>query len=255
MQGAAFLVGEVITFVVSNQVNNRSLRQGCRLVEHEPPLLDMGSERAHVATVRVSERPGKHSRCSTEPVDLVEPGDDLGAMQDASDLLVGELLRQTLRLIHDAFESAFFGRDGARLLAAMSAFTPSADLAERLAGRLRAFPRGPGRLSLRLGGRGPRGSAQRFGPRGGAGEPGGPRRRLDLLAALVAAGRDDVDLAILDGADVVLRFEAVRPNRLVYAREGFDHGTYYSRAVREYFDLLPILAIQGEALKRRLLHA
>ena len=77
MQGAAFLVGEVITFVVSNQVNNRSLRQGCGLVEHEPPVLDMGSERAHVTTVTVSERPGKHSRCSTEPVDLVEPGDDL----------------------------------------------------------------------------------------------------------------------------------------------------------------------------------
>ena len=36
----------------------------------------MGSERAHVATVRVSERPGKHSLCP-EPVDLVEPGDDL----------------------------------------------------------------------------------------------------------------------------------------------------------------------------------
>ncbi len=52
MQGAAFLVGEVITFVVSNQVNNRSLRQGCRLVEHEPPLLDMGSERVHVVTVK-----------------------------------------------------------------------------------------------------------------------------------------------------------------------------------------------------------
>jgi len=61
-------------------------------------------------------------------------------MQDASDLLVGELLRQTLRLIHDAFEFAFFGRDRARLLAAMSAFTPSADLAERLADVFGRFP-------------------------------------------------------------------------------------------------------------------
>jgi len=52
--------------------------------------------------------------------------------------------------------------------------------------------------------------------------PAARGRRLDILAALVAAGLDDVDLAILDGADVVLRFEAVRPNRLVYAREGFD---------------------------------
>jgi uncharacterized protein len=85
--------------------------------------------------------------------------------------------------------------------------------------------------------------------------PAARGRRVDILAALVAAGLDDVDLAILDGVDVVLRFEAVSPNRLVYAREGFDQGAYYSCAVREYFDLLPILAIQGEALKRRLLRA
>lgn len=85
--------------------------------------------------------------------------------------------------------------------------------------------------------------------------PAARGRRLDLLAALVAAGLDDVDLAILDGTDVVLRFEAVCPNRLVYARDGFDHGAYYSRAVREYLDLLPVLAIQGEALKRRFLRA
>lgn len=77
VQSAAFLVGEVITFVVSNQVDDCPLGQGCRLVENEPPLLDTGSERAHVATVRVSERPSKGSRCATEPVDLAEPWNDL----------------------------------------------------------------------------------------------------------------------------------------------------------------------------------
>lgn len=46
MQGAAFLVGEVIAFVVSDQ-----------------PLLDARSETAHVFTVRVSELPGKPSHC------------------------------------------------------------------------------------------------------------------------------------------------------------------------------------------------
>ena len=132
-------------------------------------------------------------------------------MQDASDLLVGELLRQTLRLIHDAFESAFFGRDGARLLAAMSAFTPSADLAERLAD---VFGRFPEVLAVYLFGSVAEGRAGLHSDLDLAVVPASPAargRRLDLLAALIAAGLDDVDLAILDGADVVLRFEAVRP--------------------------------------------
>jgi hypothetical protein len=66
VQGAALLIGEVITVVVGYEVNNRALGQGGRLVKDEPALLDMGSERAHVVTVRVSERSGKHSRGSTE---------------------------------------------------------------------------------------------------------------------------------------------------------------------------------------------
>ena len=79
-------------------------------------------------------------------------------------------------------------------------------------------------------------------------------RKLDILAALAGAGFDNVDLVILDTDDVVLRFQAVSPNRLVFAAQGFDRGTYFSRAVREYFDLLPILEVQRAAYKRRLLH-
>jgi predicted nucleotidyltransferase len=88
--------------------------------------------------------------------------------------------------------------------------------------------------------------------------PTGPdlmARQLELLAALVRAGFDRVDLIFLDGRDIVLQFEAVRPNCLIYAREGFDRGAFYSRVVREYLDFLPYLAVQREALKRRLLHA
>lgn len=81
-----------------------------------------------------------------------------------------------------------------------------------------------------------------------------PLRRLDLLAALAKEGLDNVDLVFLDSADPVLRFEAVRPNRLVYARDGFDRGDYYSRVVRQYFDFLPYLRTQREAYKRRILY-
>jgi len=80
-------------------------------------------------------------------------------------------------------------------------------------------------------------------------------RKLDLLAALVKAGLDHADLVILDDSDVVLRYEAVRPNCLLYAREDFDLGTYYSRALREYLDFLPYLKLQRKALKQRLLDA
>jgi uncharacterized protein len=137
----------------------------------------------------------------------------------------------------------------------MSAPTPSANLGKRIADVFGHFPEV---LAVYLFGSVAEGRAGPHSDLDLAVVPANPAargRRLDILAALVAAGLDNVDLAILDGADVVLRFEAVRPNRLVYAREGFDHGAYYSRAVREYFDLLPILAIQGEALKRRLLRA
>ena len=86
----------------------------------------------------------------------------------------------------------------------------------------------------------------------------GPRsevqaRKLDILADLTAEGLDRVDLIALDGADPAIRFEAVHLNCLVFARRGFDHGQYFSLALREYFDLEPYLRLQREAYKRRVL--
>jgi len=77
--------------------------------------------------------------------------------------------------------------------------------------------------------------------------------KLDLLAALAAHGIDTVDLVFLDRADPVVRYEAVRPNVLVYRTAAFDHGSYYSRVVRRYLDLQPLLARQRRAYKRHLL--
>ena len=80
-------------------------------------------------------------------------------------------------------------------------------------------------------------------------------QRLDLLTALTAAGMDNVDLIFPDGRDVVLRYESIRQNCLVYARDNFDRGACYARALREYLDFLPYLEIQRQAFKRRLLNA
>lgn len=78
---------------------------------------------------------------------------------------------------------------------------------------------------------------------------------LRLLEALAAAGLDRVDLVVLNQADPVTRFEAVRANKLLFARQGFDRGEFYSRIVREYLDLLPILEPQRHALRHRLARA
>ena len=76
MQSAALFVREIAAFLVSNQLDNRPLRQGRRIVEHEPPIA--GSQRAHAATVRLSHAPDKRSHRTVshrtaEPVDLLKP--------------------------------------------------------------------------------------------------------------------------------------------------------------------------------------
>lgn len=78
--------------------------------------------------------------------------------------------------------------------------------------------------------------------------------RLDILADLARAGFCNVDLVFLDTRDIVLQYEAIRLNRVVYQAEDFDRGEMYSRVVRQYLDFLPYLQIQREAYKRRILH-
>jgi predicted nucleotidyltransferase len=78
-------------------------------------------------------------------------------------------------------------------------------------------------------------------------------KRLDILADLARCGFCNVDLVFLDTDDIVLKYEAVRQNRLVYQAEDFDRGAMYSRVVRQYLDFIPYLRVQREAYKRRLL--
>ena len=78
-------------------------------------------------------------------------------------------------------------------------------------------------------------------------------RKLDLLADLAQAGYCDVDLVFLDTDDIVLKYEAVRQNRLLYSTPDFDRGALYSLIVRQYLDFLPYLDVQRAAYKRRIL--
>src|SRR5688572_15678690 len=79
-------------------------------------------------------------------------------------------------------------------------------------------------------------------------------QRLEILTELARYGFSDVDLVFLDSNDVVLKFEAVHQNRLLYCRSDFDAGDFFSLTLRQYFDFLPYLKTQREAYKRRVLH-
>jgi len=78
-------------------------------------------------------------------------------------------------------------------------------------------------------------------------------KKLDILTDLARHGFCNVDLSFLDTDDVVLKYEAVRQNRVVYRAEDFDLGATYSRIVRQYLDFVPYLKVQREAYKRRIL--
>jgi len=79
-------------------------------------------------------------------------------------------------------------------------------------------------------------------------------RKLDMLRDLAENGFCNVDLVFLDGDDIVLKFEAVRGAALVYAREDFRSGSYYSEIVRKYFDFRYYLDVHRNAYKARMLH-
>ncbi len=76
---------------------------------------------------------------------------------------------------------------------------------------------------------------------------------LDIMADLMRHVYDRIDLVFLDTKDVVLRFEAVRHNKVLYATPDFDPGEYSSRIVREYWDFKPYLEVQRKAYKQRIL--
>lgn len=78
-------------------------------------------------------------------------------------------------------------------------------------------------------------------------------QKIDILADLTRLGFDNVDLIFLDIDDLVLRYEAVKHNQLIYQTEDFDPGSFYSMVIRQYLDFLPFLKVQREAYKERIL--
>ena len=78
--------------------------------------------------------------------------------------------------------------------------------------------------------------------------------KLSLLTDLAKHGYCNVDLIFLDKVDLVTRYEAVYLNKIIYSTPGYDHGSFYSKIIRQYFDFYPFLEIQRAAYKNRLLN-
>ncbi len=78
-------------------------------------------------------------------------------------------------------------------------------------------------------------------------------QKLAILTELTREGFDDVSLVFVEGRDLVLDYQAVRSNVLVYQAPDFDRGETYSLVVRRYLDFKPFLDVQRAAYKRRLL--
>jgi len=76
-------------------------------------------------------------------------------------------------------------------------------------------------------------------------------KKLDILEDLASHGYCNVDLVFIDEDNLVLAYEAIRQNCLIYAVKDFDRGTTYSNIVRKYLDFEFYLRIQRNAYKQR----
>ena len=80
------------------------------------------------------------------------------------------------------------------------------------------------------------------------------QQKLEILKDLAEHGFCNVDLVFLDVDDIVIKYEAIYQNRLIYSVEGFERGSTYSNIIRKYLDFSPYLKVQREAYKKRLLN-
>ena len=78
--------------------------------------------------------------------------------------------------------------------------------------------------------------------------------KLLILADLAREGFCNVDLIFMDTDDIVLQYEAVRQNVVIYQKPEFDSCSTYSRIVRRYLDFYPYLTVQRKAYKKRIMH-
>ncbi len=78
--------------------------------------------------------------------------------------------------------------------------------------------------------------------------------KLPLYTEFTKKGLDDIDLVFFKTAGLVLQFEIIHHNKLIYSKKGFNHGNLFSNTVRKYFDFKPILELHRKVYKSRVLN-
>ena len=78
--------------------------------------------------------------------------------------------------------------------------------------------------------------------------------KLEILTELAVKGYCNVDLVILNEADLVTKHEVVKHNKVIYQRADFDTNDYFSLTMRQFLDFRPFLKVQQRYLKERVLN-
>lgn len=78
--------------------------------------------------------------------------------------------------------------------------------------------------------------------------------KVEILKDLAYKEFCNVDLIILNEMSLVVRFEVVKHNKLIYKRKDFDHPYYFSNTIRRGLDFQPFIEVQRKYYKERLLN-
>ena len=78
--------------------------------------------------------------------------------------------------------------------------------------------------------------------------------KIDILTELTRLNFFDIDLVIINNADLLTAFEIVKHNKILYKRSSFNVASFFSLIIRKYLDFKPYLVIQRNYLKERILN-
>ncbi len=78
--------------------------------------------------------------------------------------------------------------------------------------------------------------------------------KLDILTKLTKNNFDNVDLVIINNVSILVKYEVIKHNQLIFSKDDFDSAAYFSKIVRLYLDFKPYLEVQRMYLKERILN-
>jgi len=79
------------------------------------------------------------------------------------------------------------------------------------------------------------------------------RLRLHLIGVLgEALQRNDVELAVLNDDDIVLRYEVVKNGKVIFCRDQSAKNEFFVRTISEYLDTEPMRAFHYEKMKQQI---